>query len=319
MRTIAVVVLLLRAVGMAFAQTPHDVAELIQRAEAGDAEAQSDAGWAYYTGTGVPQNTDEAVKWLRRSAQLGNASGQNRLGVAYQQGQGVPKDARRAVALYRQAADQGLLQAQLNLAWTYNRGLGVRRDYAEAAVWYRKAAEQGDAGAQSDLGVAYHNGEGVKKNRREAQRWFMKAGAQGYAVATHRIGRMYWDGELEDAFSGGYMRTFGIEYFRTAAAQGYALSAVTLAEIYASRTRYVSQDYVEACLWTAIAEQLERRGEWERRQPAASDAVQQKVRALRLLLGMNLTEQQLTECQPRATAWLATNLNPKKPLPFTRD
>ena len=217
---------------LAHAQPPSEqgrasVSELSAKAEAGDAEAQSNLGWAYYNGDGVGEDAVEAVKWFRLSAEQGHASGQNRLGVAYQYGKGVPKDVAVSLAWYRRAADQGFLQAQLNLAWTYNNGLGVPRDYREAAVWYRKAAEQGHAGAQSDLGVAYLNGEGVRKDTREAERWLQKASAQGYAVATFRIASMYWN---EVFGGGGVIGVVAIDHFEKAAEQGYPLSALRLGE-----------------------------------------------------------------------------------------
>lgn len=75
-----------------------DVADLLRRAEAGEAEAQSTLGWAYYVGNGVPQDPIEAVKWLRKAAaEQGHATGQNWLGMAFEQGKGAPKDAREAV------------------------------------------------------------------------------------------------------------------------------------------------------------------------------------------------------------------------------
>lgn len=283
------------------AQDTASLAETRTKAEAGDPEAQSSLGWAYYNGDGVAEDAVEAVKWFRRSAEQGNPSGQNRLGVAYQYGKGVPKDVAQALTWYRKAADQGLVQAQLNLAWTYNGALGVPRDYAQAAVWYRKAAEQGHAGAQSDLGVAYANGEGVKKDRREAERWFQKASDQGYAVATFRLANMYWN---EEFGGGGVIGRVAIDYFEKAAAQGYPLSAVTLGEIYTRRTRYTARDDQQACMWTVIAEALDKRNEWERRQPAATAEMRQKLPELRVGVRRSLTEQQLKDCDGNAREWL---------------
>jgi TPR repeat protein len=303
------VVACISVAGAQDAQTKPDVIELLQRATSGDAAAQSDLGWAYYTGNGLPEDPGEAVAWLRKSAAQGNASGQNRLGVAYYEGKGVPKDGKEAVAWYRRAAEQGLLQAQLNLAWTYNFGLGVARDYAEAAIWYRKAAEQGDAQAQADLGVAYRNGEGVKKDTREAEQWLIKASEQGYAVATHRIAALYWNGE----FRGGRdtLRSLvAIDHFKKAAAQGYPLSALNLAEIYASRNPYVRRDYQASCMWTVIADGLLRRGAWDRRQPEATADLRRKLPDLTARVRKDLTEQQVDVCEQQGAQWLTANAEP---------
>lgn len=287
-----------------FMQDSAGFQDLRTKAETGDAEAQSNLGWAYYNGDGVGEDAIEAVKWFRQSAEQGHASGQNRLGVAYHYGKGVTKDVAEALAWYRRAADQGFVQAQLNLAWTYNGGLGVPRDYAEAAVWYRKAAEQGHAGAQSDLGVAYLNGEGVKKNKREAERWFQKASAQGYAVATFRLARMYWN---EEFGRGGVIGVVALDGFEKAAEQGYPLSALTLGEIYTRRTRYNARDDQKACIWAVVAEGLEKRNEWARRQPAATAEVQQKLPELLVRVRRSLTEQEVRECDAQAAEWLTAH------------
>ena len=285
-------------------QGSASLSELKAKAETGDAEAQSNLGLAYYNGDGVGEDAVEAVKWFRLSAGQGHASGQNRLGVAYQYGKGVPKDVAEALAWYRRAADQGFVQAQLNLAWTYNNGFGVPRDYREAAVWYRQAAEQGHAGAQSDLGVAYANGEGVRKDTREAERWFQKASAQGYAVATFRIARMYWH---EEFGGGGVVGVVAIDHFEKAAEQGYPLSALSLGEIYTRRTRYNARDDQKACMWTVVAEALEKRSEWTRRQPAATAEVKRKLPELLVRVRRTLTEQQLSDCDSQARQWLTAH------------
>lgn len=113
-------------------------------AEKGDANAQSNLGWLYFKGQGVPQNYEEAVKW------------------------------------YRKAAEQGDATAQSNLGWMYETGKGVGQDYEKAVNWYRKAAEQGYAAAQSNLGAMYGNGRGVAHNDVLAYMWSDLAAHQGY-------------------------------------------------------------------------------------------------------------------------------------------
>ena len=41
--------------------------QTLKEAEKGNAEAQRSLGMRYYQGTGVAQNYEEAVKWLRKS------------------------------------------------------------------------------------------------------------------------------------------------------------------------------------------------------------------------------------------------------------
>jgi TPR repeat protein len=61
-------------------------------AEKGLAEAQSNLGYKYETGRGVPQNDTEAANWYRRAAEQGLAAAQSNLGAEYETGQGVPQD-----------------------------------------------------------------------------------------------------------------------------------------------------------------------------------------------------------------------------------
>ena len=123
----------------AFAQIPAD---LLARAEQGDAAAQVSLGVMYAFGTGgVPEDDAEAVRW------------------------------------YRLAAEQGLPVAQTNLGNMYASGEGVPEDDAEAVRWYRLAAEQGHARAQYLLGFMYATGEGVPENMERAYVWFSVAAA----------------------------------------------------------------------------------------------------------------------------------------------
>ena len=58
----------------------------------GDAIAQGNLGFMYYSGQGVPQDYGEAAKWYRLAAEQGNATAQSNLGSMYYSGQGVPQD-----------------------------------------------------------------------------------------------------------------------------------------------------------------------------------------------------------------------------------
>ena len=66
----------------------------------------------YANGHGVPQDYEEAVKWLRKAVEQGDAGGQRNLGVMYANGHGVPQDYEEAVKWYRKAAEQGDAEAK---------------------------------------------------------------------------------------------------------------------------------------------------------------------------------------------------------------
>ena len=127
---------------------------LLQKADQGDATAQTLLGAMYVGGKGVPKDYAQAVTWFRKAAEQGLAGAQVMLGMAYELGLGVPQDYVQAVAWYRKAAEQGDARGQFPLGAMYFKGQGIPQDYEQAASWYRKAAEQGNARAQYELGVA---------------------------------------------------------------------------------------------------------------------------------------------------------------------
>jgi hypothetical protein len=115
---------------------------------------------------------EEPLDQLLAQAQRGNATAQSELGWKYAKGEGVPQDHAEAVKWFRKAADQGNVAAEVNLAVSYARGEGVPQDYAEAAKWYRKAADQGNGTAQNTLGAMYLQGQGVTQDYELAYMWF---------------------------------------------------------------------------------------------------------------------------------------------------
>ena len=91
-----------------------------------------------------------ATGWYRLAADQGYAVAQSNLGFMYANGQGVPQNHAEAVRWYRLAADQGNALAQYNLGIMYDSGDGVPENDIEAYKWLAlAAAQQGDfAGAQ---------------------------------------------------------------------------------------------------------------------------------------------------------------------------
>ena len=205
--------------------------ELLNKAKAGDADAQVSLGFMYDNGIGVAEDDVEAVKWYRKAAEQGNAKAQNNLGVMYEKGKGVAEDDAEAVKWYRKAAEQGDANAQHNLGVMYDHGEGVAQDAAEATRWFRKAAEQGFAAAQFNLGVSYAIGEGVTQDDAEAVKWYRKAAEQGFAEAQNNLAVMYSIGqgvEKDDAEA--------VKWFQKAAEQGYENSQKVLRRIEEQRT-----------------------------------------------------------------------------------
>jgi hypothetical protein len=165
--------------GTAPAAPMVNIDELKTKAQAGDAKAQTQLGWAYQKGTGVKADMKEAVNWFQKGAAQNAPEALDALGEMTQAGQGTKRDLDEAIRLYRLAADKGNVAAQYNLAYLYEQGLGVDKDQTQAAHWYQLAAEGGDPVAQYDLGQRYMLGVGVTTNLVEALKWLALASAQG--------------------------------------------------------------------------------------------------------------------------------------------
>ncbi len=77
--------------------------------------------------------------WLEK-AQSGDAEAQTTVGEIYQKGNGLPPDYKTAADWFRKAATQGNSRAQINLGYLYEKGLGVGQDTSVAREWYQKAS-----------------------------------------------------------------------------------------------------------------------------------------------------------------------------------
>ncbi|GEM_PF-1276439 len=135
---------------------PPALAELHQRAVAGDAAAQLELGLHYVTGTGIAPDERAALRWIGQAAAQGHAAAQFELG-SYSILE-PHRDFERAARLLRQSALQGFAPAQSSLAVLYWAGKGVPQDRVEAYAWLGLAAEQserdaldGQPGLQAEL------------------------------------------------------------------------------------------------------------------------------------------------------------------------
>ena len=77
--------------------------------------------------------------WLDK-AKAGDPEAQTYVGEIYEKGLGLPADFVTAYKWYSQAAEQGYSRAQINLGYLYEKGLGVEKDTVTALNWYRRAS-----------------------------------------------------------------------------------------------------------------------------------------------------------------------------------
>lgn len=135
-------------IALAQSNPPSQLNDLLQKAQAGDPQAQFELGQAYEDGKDVPQDDAAAANWYRKSADQGNASAQNTLGTMYSAGRGVPRDKEEALRWYHTAARQALPEADFNIAISYYNGDGVGSDPNRAYAWAMIAKKHGSSEAE---------------------------------------------------------------------------------------------------------------------------------------------------------------------------
>ena len=114
--------------------------EVYQKAaETGNAEAQFDIGYAYYTGEGTERDYTTAAMWFKRSAKQKFAKALYNLAYCYMNGRGVPRDYDKAYSLLLESAETNYKRAQLTLADCYARGVLVEQNEEESTKWKNRA------------------------------------------------------------------------------------------------------------------------------------------------------------------------------------
>ena len=136
---------------------------------------------------GFRQDTEQALKWLKRAATSGDEFSLYQLGLMYAEGFGVKRNRFEAAKWYIQAANLGNPDAQFGMGLIYDEGEGVPKDTNEAASWYLKAANQGHHEAQYRVGRMYAEGLGLKKSLVEAHLWLNLSGAHGNLAAKELL------------------------------------------------------------------------------------------------------------------------------------
>lgn len=135
--------MLLLLINLGFTQDNDQYIEsLKEKANLGDAKAQSDLGHAYISGVYVEKDYAEAKKWYELSAQQNLDFAQHNLGAMYLEGHGVPVDYVKAREWYELAANQGFRKSQLALGFFYLNGLGVDVDINESKKYFAKSCNQ---------------------------------------------------------------------------------------------------------------------------------------------------------------------------------
>lgn len=261
---------------------------IIAKAEAGDAEAQYEAGLVYSWGVDALQPDPEvAAAWLMKAAQAGQPEAAYRLAAFYVDGYGVTQNMQAAYRWFESAANAGSSMAMFELGGMLEYGLGVERDTEKARQWYEKArelhnhdaevtqvleerdlmenpwqaAKSGEAKAQYYAGMArWQEARSAltPSDRAKAYagsvEWFTQAATQGWAPAQSALGMAYLRG-----VTGKVDEETAAIWYAKAAKQGYAEARYQLAILYANGLG-VKKDEVKALglfAWAAEHEHSE--------------------------------------------------------------
>jgi hypothetical protein len=160
--------------------------KLLDKATQGDAESQYELADIYAIGEKVPQNYQEAMKWLTLAANQGFIEAQQALAEIYldvDRIPEIPKNAEEGIKWLKLAANQGDVSSQKALAGIYFESEFAPTNIDESIKWFTLAANQGDAESQYYLGAIYEEGQNIPQNREEAIKWFKLAANQGYVEA----------------------------------------------------------------------------------------------------------------------------------------
>ncbi len=181
-------------------ETKAEFRELLDRAEAGNADAQYLAACTYRA------QGDELMDELRALP-----SGSPNLRAPYHIGDrnplsdGAQNYYRSAFTWFQKAAAQGNPDALYALSCCYSRGEGTAEFPEKGRELLNEAAEKGCFCAQFDLGMLYYQGYGEKNAAGEsigfveqdfgkAVFWLQKAAAQGDAMALYFLGKCCEEG-----------------------------------------------------------------------------------------------------------------------------
>jgi len=177
---------------------------------------------------------------------LPSAVGFSSTGAERSAGEEKPNVA-RYFRLLRKAAALGDTQSMANLGVGLLSGNEYPRNPKDGAMWLCRAAERGDATAQNNLGCCYETGDGVLQDYGQAGKWYRNAADQGNADGLYHLGGLYYRG-----FGLPKDARLALDSWLKAAEQWHLAAQNNVSLLY-SEGLHVTQDFVEAYKWMALA------------------------------------------------------------------
>ena len=155
--------------------------ELLEKAKAGDASAQSDVAECYEFGEeGFGKDEKQALAWYTKAAEQNNLYALGKLELAYKSGKlGVAKNDEKYIYYLKKAAECGKPESMIDLAVCYRDGkYGLKKDENEFLRWAQKAANGTSSKAKYELGGYYKS----KNNKDEAIKWYKECADYYYKL-----------------------------------------------------------------------------------------------------------------------------------------
>ena len=160
------------------------LANLVERAEGGDADSQFRLGVRYTNGSGLRQDYARAAHWFELASAKGHHNSEYMLAIAHSTGRGTNIDQGRALELFTRAATAGHVRSQYQLGEAYANGRGAAKDLMWASMWYEKAALQKHPEALFSLGAFRAAGLDGKADQNQAWLWFDLAARLAHPLAA---------------------------------------------------------------------------------------------------------------------------------------
>lgn len=217
--------------------------ELENKANGGDAQAQSHLAWCYGQGSGVDVDHDKEFYWASKAANSGYPYGMYYLGMCYHNGKGTTKDAYEAVKWFEKAYAMNSQESAKEMLEKYF--------LPEAEFEYKliKYAEEGDDEAQEILATFLRNpktisGKYTVFDNEKGLEFLKQSAAKGNASALCSLAQILMQGTPDVEKN----TAEGVKYLQMSAEKGYYQAQYSYAFCFAYG-QGTKQDYDQAVAW----------------------------------------------------------------------
>jgi TPR repeat protein len=162
------------------------LAEIIHKADSGDAVAQYQLGSIYYLGINGEKNEAEAVKWFQKAADQGNSLACRKMGLLFHFGEIIDRNINDALRWYAMAQENGDTDALLLMGIVYLYELELSE---EATLWFKASVEAGNTLAYFLLAETKY----ITGDTDGALSWYKFAAENGHQIASVRLGNIYYE------------------------------------------------------------------------------------------------------------------------------